>query len=111
MYQKGKSGDLNLNSKDLEAYKLKDERMQVKSLIKNGKLEVDPDSAARNLTEREAELMSQFKENDEEIDAVLDIIIAGVHRLHNHALNIGTAIEHQKHALKKTNKGAQKARK
>lgn len=34
-------------------------------MIKDGKVKVDPESAIRDLTEKEEEYMKQFKENDE----------------------------------------------
>ena len=49
---------------------------------------------SRELNEFEKNLLEQFRENDEEIDGMLDQVIDKISRLHLHAQDIETAIDH-----------------
>lgn len=58
----------------------------------------------RDLTEEEKQALQQFKKNDEELDAILDRVIAGLSDLEDKGNKINQAIDRQKELLDKANK-------
>ena len=58
----------------------------------------------RELTEEEKQALKQFKENDEQLDAILDRVIAGLSDLQKKGNIINEQIDRQNEMLQKTNK-------
>lgn len=58
----------------------------------------------RELTEEEKEALQQFKKNDEELDAILDRVIAGLADLEKKGMTLNEQINRQNEMLKQTNK-------
>jgi len=57
----------------------------------------------RELTEEEKEALKKFKENDEEIDAILEKVIVGLGELQIKGNTLNQQIDRQNEMLKKTN--------
>ncbi|CAI2376661.1 unnamed protein product [Moneuplotes crassus] len=62
----------------------------------------------RELTEEEKQALVQFKKNDEELDKILDKVIAGLGQLEEKGNQLHEGIERQNELLKKTNKKVEK---
>ena len=58
----------------------------------------------RDLTEEEKQALQQFKENDQQLDAILDRVIAGLSELQKKGNIINEQIDRQNELLKQTNK-------
>ncbi len=62
----------------------------------------------RDLTDNEKEALARFKKNDQELDLVLDKVIAGLGQLEEKGAKLGEGINRQNELLKKTNKKVEK---
>jgi chromosome segregation ATPase len=88
--------------KDTDSDKISEKDIRVEMKDEDNKYD------QRDLTDHEKQALEEFKKNDQELDAILDRVIAGLADLEDKGKHLNQQIDRQNEMLKQTNKKVEK---